>query len=291
MREDKFEKTYLVPFADQKAAEECVQDLMKHYNHPPYTIQVRPTGYSVEYIVIFPAGAMSFLPEDLKKKVEECTFPIQCGYFHPVVYRFMEEQYIDDFLATGTLQISTFNHCRRLEDATRKDGKEGMSKVVGEHNGMRMETQMMTGDDVFLLCTSLASKYIDSNGIARQTALEIIDLGGLVDACTNAILKQGYHVINVLMGPCFYSEKQIYGELLEEETAKMQKGGDDLTLEDIFAIPQRIAGPKMIFQKPLEKAIESEYRMVWRVIPKPQDERMLIQIDHPTRYARKVKLQ
>ena len=53
----------------------------------------------------------------------------------------------------------------------------------------------------------------------------------------------------------------------------------------------QIAGPKMIFQKPLEKAIESEYRMVWRVIPKPQDERMLIQIDHPTRYARKVKLQ
>lgn len=282
-----FEMTYLVPFADRKSAEECVQYLISHYNHPPYTIQIRPTGYSVEYIVIFPAGAMSFLPEELQKKVEECTFPIQCGYFHPVVYRFIEEVYIDDFLTTGTLQISTFNHCRRLGDTTRKDTKEGMSKVIGEHNGMRMETQMMMGNDVFLLCTSLASEYTDINGALCKTALEIIDLGGFIDACTKAILKQGYHVLNVLMGPCFYSEKQIFGELLEEETAKMQKDGN-LTAEDIFSIPQRIAGPKMFFQKPLEKAIEKEYRIVWRICPNPLEETLLIQIENPTRYARKV---
>lgn len=282
-----FEKTYLVSFNNQNLAEECMHDLIKHYNHPPYTIQVRSTGYSVEFIVIFPAGAMPFLPEELQEKVEECTFPIQCSYFHPVVYRFIEEVYIDDFLTTGTLQISTFNHCRRLEDTIRKDAEEGMSKVIGEHNGMRMETQMMMGDDVFLLCTSLASEYTDTNEASCRTALEIIDLGGFVDACTKSILKQGYHVLNVLIGPCFYSEKQIFGELLERETAKMQKGSD-LTVEDIFSIPQRIVGPKMYFQKPLEKAIEKEYRIIWRVYPNPKEETLLIQIENPTRYVRKV---
>ena len=59
--------------------------------------------------------------------------------------------------------------------------------------------------------------------------------------------------------------------------------------DQLIKVQNQIAGPKMVFQKPLEKAIESEYRMVWRVIPKPQNETLLIQIDNPKRFARKVK--
>lgn len=290
MREDKFEKTYLVPFADQKAAEECVQDLMKHYNHPPYTIQVRPTGYSVEYVMIFPAGAMSFLSEDLRQKAEQCTFPIQIGYFIPTVYRFMDECYIDKFLETGELQISTFARCGRLEDRMRRDGKEGQSVIVGEYGDKRMEAHMGTGDDVFLLSTSLRVEYTNNLGTVSDTALEIFDVGGFVDACTKAILEKGYHVLNVHIGPCYYSEKKIFGVAPDGEIEKIiNDENHTFDFDQLIKVQNQIAGPKMVFQKPLEKAIESEYRMVWRVIPKPQNETLLIQIDNPKRFARKVK--
>lgn len=282
-----FEKTLYLTFSDQQSAADALNAMQYAYRSRLYEWHAHGQCTPSEFIVIFPEGAKSLLSEELQHQAKECIYPTQGAYFHPVVYRFIEDCYINDFLTTGTLQISTFKHCRQLEDTTRQDTKEGQSMIIGEYGGMHMETQMMMGDDVFLLCTSLASKYRDADGIVNETALEIYDLGGFVDACTKAIIDKGYHVLNVLIGPCFYSAKQIYGDLLEGETSKMQKGGD-LTLEDIFAIPQRIAGPKMFFQKPLEKAIESEYRMVWVVYPEPKDDTILIQIENPTKYARKV---
>ena len=284
-----FEKTYLVPFADQKSAEECVRSLICQYNHPPYTIQVRPTGYSAEYVVIFPAGAMPFLPDAFQKKVEECTFPINCGYFVPTVFRFMDECYIDKFLATGELLISTFAHCKKLEDSTRRDGKEGQSVIVGQYGDMRMEAHLGTGDNVFLLCTSLTSEYIKDSG-ATSTAMEIFDVSKFMDACTKAILERGYHVLNVLIGPCFYSEKKIYGLTPQGEIEKIiNEENHTFDFDQLVKVQNQIAGPKMFFQKPLEKAIESEYRMVWMVYPEPKEDTLLIQIENPTKYARKVK--
>lgn len=229
------------------------------------------------------------LPEELQNQATECTYPFQGGFFVPVVYRFIEEQYIDEFLETGILQLSTFRRCGKLEDPMRKDGREGESIIVGVRDAMRMETHMRTGDEALLLCTSLASHYVDKNGEKCRCALEIFDVGGLVDACSEAIIANGYHIKNVQIGPCFYSEKKIFGELMEEEMKKFGKDGN-LTLDDIFAIPQRLAGPKMFFQKPIEKAIEMEYRMVWLVYPDPQDETLLIQIEEPQKYARKISL-
>ena len=284
-----FEKTYLVPFADQRSAVECLNDLMKEYNHPPYTINVRPTGYSVEYVVIFPEGAMPYLSEDLQKKAEMCVFPFQCGYFVPTVYRFMEECYIDEFLTNGELQISTFAHCKRLEDATRRDGKEGQSVIVGEYGEKRMEAHIGTGDNAFLLCTSLKSEYTNELGITSSTALEIFNVSGFVDACTKSILEMGYHVLNVQIGPCYYSEKKIFGLTHDGEIEKIiNEENHTFDFEQLIKVQNQIAGPKMYFQKPLEKACELEYRVVWTVFPTPKERTLLIHIDNPLRYARKI---
>ena len=137
------------------------------------------------------------------------------------MYRFIEEQYIDKFLEKGILQISTFKHCKRLEDPIRKDRKEGQSVIVGVRGAIKMETQMMTGDNAFILCCSLASEYKNDHGVINKVALEIANLERFVDECTKAITAKGYQVLNVQIGPCFYSEKEIHGELSEEDTDKL----------------------------------------------------------------------
>ena len=285
----KFEKTYSISFDSHEKMAEALNLMQYQYRSPLYEWHAQGQCTATEFIVTFPEGAKSLLSEELQNQATECVFPFQGGFFVPVVYRFIPEQYIDTFLETGILQLTTFRRCGKLEDPMRKDGTEGDGIIIGEKGSMRMETHMRMGSEALLLCTSLTSHYVDAEGKKCKCALEIFDVGGFVDACSKAILAKGYHIKNVQIGPCFYSEKKIYGALQEED---MKKLGDDgnFTVEDLFAIPQRVAGPKMFFQKPIEKAIEMEYRMVWLVYPEPQDETMLIQLEEPQKYARKILL-
>lgn len=287
--EQKFEKVYSLTFDTQEKAAEVLDSMQYTYKSALYNYHMGGQFTPNQFIVTFPEGAKSLLSEELQNQATECMFPFQGGYFIPTVYRFMEEQYIDEFLETGTLQLSSFRRFGKLEDPLRKDGREGDSIIVGEKGSMRLETHMRMGSEALLLCTSLTSHYVDAEGQKCKCALEIFDVGGFVDACSKAILAKEYHIKNVQIGPCFYSEKKIYGALQEED---MKKLGDErnFTVEDLFAIPQRVAGPKMFFQKPIEKAIEMEYRMVWLVFPEPQDETMLIQLEEPQKYARKILL-
>ena len=287
--EQLFEKVYSLTFDTQEKAAEVLDSMQYTYRSALYNFHMEGQFTPNQFIVTFPEGAKSLLSKELQNQATECVFPFQGGLFVPVVYRFIEEQYIDAFLETGMLQLTTFRRCGKLEDPFRKDGREGVSTIVGVRDGMTMETFMRMGDEALILCTSLASQYVDKNGEKCKCALEIFDVGGFIDACSKAILTKEYHIKNVQIGPCFYSEKKIYGELMDEELKKMGKN-ENLTLEDIFAIPQRVAGPKMFFQKPIEKASEMEYRMVWLVYPEPQDETLLIHVGNPQKYARKISL-
>ncbi|MBR3408686.1 MAG: hypothetical protein IKG86_07580 [Paludibacteraceae bacterium] len=287
--EQKFEKVYSLTFDTQEKAAEVLDSMQYTYKSALYNYHMGGQFTPNQFIVTFPEGAKSLLSEELQNQATECVFPFQGGYFIPTVYRFIEEQYVDAYLETGTLQLTTFKRCGKLEDPLRKDGMEGECTIVGVSEGMTMETHMRMGDEALMLCTSLAAQYVDKNGEKCNCALEIFDVGGFVNACSKAIIAKGYHIKNVQIGPCFYSKKTIYGELMEEEVKKMGKN-ENLTLEDIFAIPQRVAGPKAFFQKPIEKASEMEYRMVWLVYPNPQEDTLLIQVENPKKYARKISL-
>ena len=287
----KFEKTYSLTFSDAKSAVDTLNKMQYSYKSNLYYCSHKAVCTPNEYVVIFPEGGMSLLSDELQQKAEACLFPFGCGYFVPTVYRFMDEYYIDEFLTKGELQISTFTHCKRLEDMTRRDSNEGQSVIVGEYGDKRMEAHMGTGDNVFLLCTSLKSEYTNELGIANNAALEIFNVSNFVNACTKSILEMGYHVLNVQIGPCYYSEKKIFGLTNEGVIEKIiNEENHTFDFDQLIKVQNQIAGPKMYFQKPLEKAVEQEYRIVWHVYPEPQDETLIIKVDNPTQFARKVKL-
>lgn len=283
-----YEKTYSLTFSDEKSASKALNLMQDAYRSKLYECFQKAVCTPKEYVVIFPEGGKSLLSEELQQQAVECDYPPRGDYFLPVVFRFMEECYIDQFLESGTIQISTFKHCSRLEDSTRLDKKEGRSTILGVKGTYTMKSEMKMGDDVFILCTSLSSRYIKPDGSNSNTALEIYNLGGFVDACYEALKQSGYHILNVTLGPCFYSEKTVYGALSDDDINKLSDS-KNLTLDDIFRIPSNIAGPKMYFQKPLEKAVEQEFRIIWHVYPEPQENTLIIKIDNPTKYARKVK--
>jgi len=50
-----------------------------------------------------------------------------------------------------------------------------------------------------------------------------------------------------------------------------------------------IAGTNAYFQKPREKSIENEFRLIWQVDPKPND-RIIVTIGNPQKIAKKIVL-
>ena len=107
--EQKFEKTYSISFDSHEKMAEALNLMQYQYRSPLYEWHAQGQCTATEFIVTFPEGAKSLLSEELQNQATECVFPFQGGYFIPTVYRFMEEQYIDEFLETGTLQLSSFD--------------------------------------------------------------------------------------------------------------------------------------------------------------------------------------
>ncbi len=93
-------------------------------------------------------------------KKEDCKIwntPTNIIYNVPIVYRFMDEQYVDDFWKNGVLKLTTFSKCKELEDKNRKDDKEGQSELFGYDNQYTLKIGFGVGSDAIMLCTSLCS--------------------------------------------------------------------------------------------------------------------------------------
>lgn len=245
------------------------------------------TPDDVSFRVVFPEQVFDQIDFISKQDCELIPSPVNVSYNIPMIYRFMEERYIDSFFQTGTLKLTTFEKCKNLEDANRNDGNEGISVLNGYDGEYRLECKIGVGSNAILLCTSLCNSYTDSKGILFGQSIEIFNVEGLVVAIAEELKAMGYGLKSILFGPCFYSEKEFHKETdLSKFMEKQDKG--ILDWDEMMRINQCISGTNIYFQKPIDKRTETEFRMIWLVDDLKGNEDIYVTIQNPQSYCRRV---
>ena len=211
------------------------------------------------------ASLMENLVDVLDKECTMYETPTNVEYNIPILYRFIEAQYVDMFFKTGKLKLTTFDNCKNLEDEIRKDTKEGQSELYGYDGGIKMQIGFGVGSDAIMLCTSLCSEYKDNNGTIFDKYIEIFDVQGLLITIAEQLTKNGYIINSILFGPCFYTKKEFHNAVSSENFREKLDKEKVFDWDEMTRIANTIGGNNMFFQKPIDKRLENEFRLLWIV--------------------------
>src|SRR5689334_19833085 len=78
--------------------------------------------------------------------------------FSPVVYRYLEQRWVDAFFEDGTLRLTSFARCRQHADEQRLDNEEGVCRILvrdREHGNALALQELEFNPTAYVLCTTL----------------------------------------------------------------------------------------------------------------------------------------
>ncbi len=283
------EKLYeITGFVSKQEAEELIKKLVSLYPSNAYDIKIQGHFEPDMFSAIIPKGALKYLDEEKITNTVELKPNIQVDSFSPRLFRFMDENYIDEFLEIGTLFISSYKRCHNLENQNRKDKSEGKVSVVGTDGKNTLEIVIGVPDNSFLLCTSLSENNVFPNGEVYSACLEIVNLDGFIESITDALIKNGYQVDRLLYGACNYGQRLIINQKTNMDFQEIipDKTNKTIDFERIFRAQNAIAGESMYFRKGLEKAYEHEYRIIWN-INNCKEDHITIKVPEAIKYCQK----
>ena len=210
------------------------------------------------------------LPPDLVKRVVPMHDEGIIRDVAPLVWRFLEDSYISEFLEDGKLRLSTFIRCKGAV-SSRTDDREGY--VEWYDTGRRRIATSCVGSNAFMLCSSLSP--FATNPKKCKHALFILNLNGLIEELTKCIRGKGYDVSAVVKGPCSYSSRQFMVDDVYPRT--------DEALQKLNDAP----GDRLYMMKDarMKYMNEWEYRVLWLTDRSDVPEHLDVIVEHPCDYA------
>ena len=250
---------------------------------------------AIDYGFLVTPSMKEHLTMDELSRVEQVPHQLQIVSYQPKLFRFMDEQYVDEFVKTGALMLTTVGRCRHLEDSNRCDKSEGEHTLLCKDSGMRIETKMRINDKALMLCTSLCHNHVitdpsTDNEKIESCALEIIRPFEFMQCVTQALLEQNIMVTKVLFGPCWYADGKLENRFskgfikdLAEDAVDKETGN----LNKIFNVMATIGQDDVYFKKPLAKSFEQEYRFVWEHATKLESDTLILQVPEARQFCAK----
>lgn len=180
----------------------------------------------------------------------------------PMVYRFLEKQWVDLFFKEGKLRLSSFRKFRKHTDEQRGDKSEGNSILIGTGNDKTIYSVISTGIDAFVLSTSLMynkdlySDFMVDSCFVIERPIEFMQ----------EISKHIPDFKGINFGPCIYKPESLIKRQLPDFDLKSLQSDDDPTKNDlnkIFTTSNQISGNDVLFKKSLKHAHQHEYRILW----------------------------
>lgn len=243
-----------------------------------------------DYAIKIPKTMEKYLSNAEKNRILKENQCVQFISNQPIVYRDIGEKYIDNFMETGELLVSTFKRCQNLENYKRKDERE-LRNIINSIDGKyRVEVDMQLNVNAFLLCTSLNSHFVESNS---KYCLEIKDINACLSIITNSLISKGYKVKKVLFGPCFYSNKELSGRVEQNRIKKMieeQNKTQTINIGKVLSDSGIVGGYDIFFNKDLHFSHENEYRIIWLVNDDFKEDKIIIKVPELREYCCKTKI-
>ena len=202
--------------------------------------------------------------------------PLGISHACPVLYRFMEDEYIDAFLESGRIQVSTIPHCRKIEDVRRRDPMESVYGYDFEWNDRVTPVNVLVGENAFVLCCSLTQRAIHDK--AHANCLELHDWHKLVAEVGEQLRIKGFPIGKIFAGPCNYAEKR--------RSINMRPNNyGEVRIEEVLSA---IGQEALYTTKDFWFAEEHEYRVMWLSNERVPKDPIIVTVKEPKRYGCKI---
>jgi hypothetical protein len=206
----------------------------------------------------------------------------------PMVFRYLESKWVDEFFKSGSLRLSSFKKFHKHEDEQRGDKNEGSNIIVGLRGGGQFFAVTGHGQDAFVLSTSLTY---------NEKMYEDFD----VDACF--VIEKPHEFINVIIkkipefrglnhGPCLYQPDKIITRQSPGFDLESPKSDDDSNTNDMgemFNVINQAGGLDVLFLKTNGYSQQHEYRMLWHTYLDPMPEHIDLIVPEAIQYCRKIE--
>lgn len=252
----------LTGFENSALAEKRLSELKKCYPNPYYDI--RTYNNTSKFGIVLPYSAIPYLKDEEKSMVNIFVkfdiMPTQ-SLNSLSLYRFIEIEYVEDFFSNGSLMLSTFDHCKKLDNLDRRDEKEGNLISVAFGSGLTLMMKTEYGQNSLVLCTSTSSNNVLPSK-TYEACIVIRDVINFIYALTKRLLKEGYKVHKVICGQCNYNDNSITTNC-NLDTIKADTENNDMQLKNIIQTIESINRNEGYLTKPKNKEFEKEFRIIW----------------------------
>ncbi|MCB9173505.1 MAG: hypothetical protein H6589_02775 [Flavobacteriales bacterium] len=176
----------------------------------------------------------------------------------------MNEEYIDQFLKTGRLKLSSYESNRKTEDKIRQDDFEGYHtyRILNRNRTNGAELKVNDRDVHRILCCSLEfDKKFYCNYFKVDGCMEISNAFAFGYEIAKVLEEYGYGMEGLVD---YVDEKINY--LLLEQFPELPDLPNEPKMQDLFiyidAITRLDPGP--FYKKPKKFIPEKEYRITWK---------------------------
>lgn len=218
------------------------------------------------------------------EEVFDGTLHVRHAY--PVIYRFLEEKYVDEFLGTGRLLISTIRHCRRLEDARRMDENETTYSYELSWADKTEILDARVAENAFVLCCSLTQAAI--HGRTQTCCLELHHWNELALEVGEQLRLKGFDIREIFAGPCNYAVKRRQIDMAPMKSKEIRMVDGIVDSQKVNSLLAGIGHELLYTTKDFQYLNEHEYRILWMANGHASDEPVIVEIKSPERYGCKV---
>jgi hypothetical protein len=178
----------------------------------------------------------------------------------PYLYRYENENFIEDFFINGNLFISSFQNYRSYEDNELGDKSEGHSLNIGVNNSnMNIGSYSISGFNEFSFCTSTILKKDLFEKFSRNSVFRIKDPINFILEISKSLTR----VIEVYHGNCIYVDNKIISKNIGDFSFEnLEEPDGNISADKLFSISNQVQGLDSFFLKDRKYQEQSEYRIL-----------------------------
>lgn len=201
----------------------------------------------------------------------------------PVLCRYMEQEFIDEFFETGRLRLSSFRAFSKHADELRFDDGEGEGLLQGKGDQFNWNAKVRIGVNSYVFCAS--NREDDS-------LMEDFEVDGYFKIRNSmqfglAVARHIPFFSGGIEGPCRYvGERALEWRDSRYDQKEFYDGKDPMNVafNEILSAPKK----ELLFLKPKKYFAQCEYRWVWHTRKELEDDHLFIECPEAIKYCEKV---
>jgi hypothetical protein len=208
------------------------------------------------------------------------SFGFQWKFMLPEVYRFENQQWIDEFFETGCLRLSNFAKFSTYDHEARGDNMEGQGLSISQKGSRSVGVWLKEGRNSFVLSCGLLPHKGIMEELDRNSAFVISDPIGFAAE----IARQIPGVIGGFSGLCVYRDPPILYRDLKDADFPSETD----SLDQIMKIGEKLGGEERYLIKHTKYELQREYRFIWQT-DQPAEDYLDVTAPAARRFCRRIR--